>query len=157
MMHSSRLLIVGCLMGILLIPDRPVEAVRGFTERDYIIDRHIRFQGYEPVMMEGYTISTSDPKWDQTVGFVMSKDRSLLFEFQPVTPKAGVIMFASQVGSPRHLKAVWSDDNITTPIRIWSDRFWTPDNRACDATGCPRIMFKATKGTLGVFVMDRKK
>ncbi len=156
-MSGIRLMIALGLLGVLLLQPGPAEGVRGYTERDYIIDRHIRFQGYEPVLFEAYTISVSDTRWDSVFGYVMSKDRALLLEFTPVTPSAGVVMFGSEVGSPRRLKAVWAHDNITEPIRIWTDRFWIPDNRECDATGCPRIMFKATSGTLGVSVMERKK
>ncbi len=150
------LAVIGMVCGLMVLSPGPAEAVRGYTERDYIVDRHIRFQGYEPVLNDGYTISVSDKKWDQTIGYVMSKDRALLIEFTPVTPLAGVIMLASETGSPRKLKAVWADDHITTPIRIWTDRFWTPDNRDCDATGCPRIMFRATSGTLNFIVKERK-
>ncbi|MFZ5569574.1 MAG: hypothetical protein ACOZF0_04180 [Thermodesulfobacteriota bacterium] len=158
-MPGIRYTILLGLLALLFLPSRPAEAVRGYTERDYIIDRYNRFQGYEPVLYEPYTISVSDTRWDQVFGYVMSKDRTLLLEITPVTASAGVIMFGSETGSPRCLKAVWAHDNITEPIRFWTDRFWSPDDRECDNTytDCPRIMFRATSGTLGVSVLERKK
>lgn len=146
-----------CLMFLLLIMGAdPAICDRGYTERDYMVDRHQRFQGYEPVLFDGHTISVHDSKWHQTFGYVMSKDRALLLKVQPVTQTAGVIMFASQAGSPRCMQAVWARDNITEPIRVWTDQYWISDKR-CNATGCPKIMFKATQGTLEVIILKRRR
>lgn len=146
-----------CLTIMLLIIIPSAHAVRDYDERDYIIDRHIRSQGYEPVLFNPFTISVTDIRWDETVAYVMSKDQSLLIEIQPVTPVAGVVMFGSEPGATRRLRAVWANDHVTEPVRFWTHRFWTPGNRECDITGCPRILFKATRGTLGVNIIKRKR
>lgn len=131
-------------------------AKRGITERDYIIDRSIRFHGSVAVVGEGYTISVTDSKWPQQVTFVMHKDRSLMVRIFPIYRPAGVLMLASQPSSPRLVKAVWANDDLRNPVNLWTNNFWVRKG-TCDHTGCPKIRFQATRGTIGLSILDKRR
>jgi hypothetical protein len=131
-------------------------AKRGITERDYIIDRSIRFQGSVALVGEGYTISVTDSKWPQQVTFVMHKDRSLMVRIYSIKRPAGVLMLASQPSSPRLLKAVWANDDLRVPVSFWTENFWVRKG-TCDHTGCPKIRFQATRGTIGLSILDKRR
>jgi hypothetical protein len=152
MIRSSRW--VGCVL-LLLVSVQWADAKRGVEERDKLSDDKIKTEGFLPVLFSPFTISADNPRWDERVSYVMTQDRAVLVQIEPVKKPAGVIMFVSQPGSPRVIKAVWSNDRVTEPIRFWTDRYWLSD-KGCDSTGCPHLMFKATSGTLGVTILDRR-
>lgn len=131
-------------------------AERGITERDYIIERSIQYQGSVAIIGQGYTISATESKWPQQVTFVMHKDRSLMVRIYPIKRPAGVLMLGSQPSSPRLVKAVWANDDLRDPFSFWTDAFWVRRG-TCDHTGCPRIRFQATRGTIGVSILDKRK
>ncbi len=135
--------------------DRSV-AERGITERDYIIDRSIQFQGSVAIVGRHYTISVTDPKWPQQVTFVMHKDRSLMVRIYSIKRPAGVLMLASQPSSPRLIKAVWANDDLRNPVSFWTGDFWV-HNGTCDHSGCPKVRFQATRGTIGVSILDKRR
>ena len=134
--------------------DRSI-AKRGITERDYLIERSIQYQGSVAIIGRGYTISAIDSTWPQQVTFVMHKDRSLMVRIFPIKRPAGVIMLGSQPSSPRLVKAVWANDDLRNPFSFWTDSFWVRKG-ACDHTGCPKIRFQATRGTLGISILDKR-
>jgi len=135
--------------------DRSI-AKRGITEKDYIIDRSIQFQGSVAVVGRHYTISVTDPKWPQQVTFFMHKDRSLMVRIYSIKRPAGVLMLASQPSSPRLIKPVWANDDLRDPVSFWTDDFWIR-NGTCNHSGCPKIRFQATRGTIGVSILDKRK
>jgi hypothetical protein len=131
-------------------------AERGITERDYIIDRSIQFQGSVAIVGRHYTISATDPKWHQQVTFIMHKDRSLMVRIYPIKRPAGVLMLASQPSSPRLVNPVWANDDLRDAFSFWTDDFWIRTG-TCDHSGCPKIRFQATRGTIGVSILDRRR
>jgi hypothetical protein len=132
------------------------KAERGISERDYIIDRSIQFQGSVAIVGRHYTISAMDYKWPQQVTFVMHKDRSLMVRIYPIKKPAGLLMLASETSSPRLVKPVWANDYLRDPVSFWTDNFWIR-NGTCDHTGCPKIRFQATRGTIGVSILDKRR
>jgi hypothetical protein len=131
-------------------------AERGITERDYIIDRSIQFQGSVAIVGRHYTLSATDPKWPQQVTFVMHKDRSLMVRIYYIKRPAGVLMLASPPSSPRLIKAVWAQDDLRYPVRFWTEDFWIRKG-VCDPTSCPKIRFQATRGTIGISILDKRR
>jgi hypothetical protein len=144
----------GILAFVLVLSPHPVEAVRGFNERNRFADEKIKTDGFLPVLFNPFTISADNPKWDERVTYEMSRDSAVLVEIKPVKKPVGVIMFVSQSGTAT-LKAAWSHDHITEPVRFWTHRYWI-SSKQCDEAGCPRIMFKAIKGTLAVTILDKR-
>jgi len=153
LLSAAAAFFAGTLMA--LSPGDFTIAERGITERDYIIDRSIQFQGSVAVIGTGYTISAIDSTWPQQVTFVMHKDRSLMVRIFPIKRPAGVLMLGSQPSSPRLVKAVWANDDLRNPFSFWTDSFWVRKG-ACDHTGCPKIRFQATRGTLGISILDKR-
>jgi len=131
-------------------------AERGITERDYIIDRSIQFQGSVAIIGKHYTISAKDSKWPQQVTFVMQRDRSLMVRLYSIKNPSGVLMLASQPSSPRLVNPVWANDDLRYPVSFWTEDIWVRRG-ACDHSGCPRIRFQATRGTIGVSILDKRK
>jgi hypothetical protein len=131
-------------------------AERGITERDYIIDRSIQFQGSVAIVGRHYTISVTDPKWPQQVTFVMHKDRSLMVRIYPIERPAGVLMLASQPSSPRLVSPVWANDDLRDAFSFWTEDFWIRTG-ACDHTGCPKVRFQATRGTIEMSILDKRR
>lgn len=145
----------GILFATLLFSPCPSNATRGYIERNKMTDEEIKTEGFLPVLFNPYTISADDPQWDEKVSIVMSQHSALLVEINPLNMPTGVILFASSRGSRRAMKAVWANDHVTEPIRLWTNRYWISD-KTCDPTGCPRLMFKATKGTLAVTILEKR-
>lgn len=145
-------IIISCLS---ILPDI-THAARSITERDYISERYQNFHGFVPVPGSGYIISRTDSKWPSDVTLEMSKDKSLLIslEAQGNNP-AGLIMMASEILSPRVLKSVCKWDDLRFPVRFWTDRFWLPKGK-CESSGCPKITFKALRGTTEIIILDKR-
>lgn len=147
--------LAGTLLIITAFPPHPLVADRAYNERDKMTDERIKTEGFRPVLFNAFTISADNPKWDERVTYLMSKHSALLVEVTPLNKPTGVIMFASGPASRRDMKAVWAHDDLTEPVRFWTDRYW-PSSKECDTTGCPRLMFKAIKGTLSVTILDTR-
>jgi hypothetical protein len=146
--------VIAAVLLLLILVPQPTVAVRGFTERDKQTDERIRTEGFLPVLFNPYTISATDRKWDEQVAYLMSRDSAVLVEIAPTKEAAGVIMLVGNAGSGG-LRAAWADDHVSRPVRLWTNRYWL-SSKQCDANGCPRIVFKATKGTLTVTVLDKR-
>ncbi|BBO80327.1 hypothetical protein DSCO28_08930 [Desulfosarcina ovata subsp. sediminis] len=149
------IIVGGMLLMIVILSPHPLSAERGYNERDKMTDERIKVQGFRPVPFNGFTISADDPKWDERVSYLMSKHSALLVEIAPMNEPISVIMFVSSPASCRGMQAAWAYDHLTFPMRFWTNRYWV-SNKTCDTTGCPRIMFKATKGTLEVTILDTR-
>lgn len=145
----------GLLLAAILFHPPPLGADRAYNERDKMTDERIKDQGFRPVLFNPFTISADDPQWDERVSYLMSKHSALLVEVSPVKKPTGVIMFASSPASRRDMRAAWAHDNLTDPVRFWTNRYWI-SGKDCDTTGCPRLMFKAIKGTLTVTILDTR-
>jgi len=124
-------------------------------KRDYYILRCQNFQGVGPTVGTTHTLSYGDSQWPEQVTFNMSKISSLLLEINPLKKPSGVIMFVSRVASPRILDAVWQNDDLRHPIRIRTGDYWVVKTR-CNSTGCPRIRFKITRGSLSITILSRQ-
>lgn len=131
------------------------KAVRDYLQKDYMVDQSERFHGAAPVVSIGHTISHSDSRWAQSVTFSMQKTHSLLVRVDPISETAGVIMSASSAASPRLVKALWAHDDMHESVTLWTNHYWIPIGD-CNATGCPRIRFTATKGTVGITILEKK-
>ncbi len=127
----------------------------GISERDYITVEKKRFHGRGPRIGAVYWLGLVNPNALQQVTFKMIDTHALLIKIQTKRKNSGVIMLASQVGTPRILKAVWKCDNILEPIIFWTDRFWIPDNE-CNSLGCPKIRFQTTRGECDLFILDKR-
>ena len=125
------------------------------TERDHMSDRSIFFQGSVAILGKTYTISAQDPLYRNSVTFVMNKDKSLLVDVGPASPHAGVLVEASVASSPRLTRAVWAYDDLRSVVRLNTADVWRPLN-GCNSSGCPKIRFQATRGTVGIQVVDKK-
>lgn len=129
---------------------------RGIDERDYIFERELQFKGSTPIAGEYFTVTQTDPKWPQQVTFSMKKVSSFLVKVEAIQKPAGIIMSVSRASSPRILKSVWAHDNIQDAISFWTNRYYIPSSD-CDPTGCPKIRFQATQGTVGIVIIEIKK
>jgi hypothetical protein len=128
----------------------------GITSRDSLFQRRHLDQGWSPDINEHYTIGVTGMEDLSFFTLDMGKHRALLLEFKPINNSAGVLMLASEASSPKALKAVWSNDDFSEPVRIWTDNFWKSDMQ-CFSTGCPRLRFVATKGQFDVRILDLRK
>ena len=68
---------------------------------------------------------------------------------------SGIIMFASRVGTPRLLDAIWKNDDLRYAIRIRTGdyRLFQSD---CNSVGCPRMKFQVTRGSLTLTVIKKQ-
>ncbi len=125
------------------------------VKRDYISVEKKSYHGRGPRSGVTYYLGVLNSEMLQQVTFNMFNTRALLIKIQTKRKNSGLIMLASQVGTPRILKAVWKCDNILEPIIFWTDDFWIPENE-CNPFGCPKIRFQATTGSLDLLILDRK-
>ncbi|MDM8554714.1 hypothetical protein QUF75_08305 [Desulfococcaceae bacterium HSG7] len=124
-------------------------------KRDYISVEKKSYHGRGPRIGASYYLGVTNSEQLQQVTFNMFNTRALLIKIQAKRKNSGLIMLASQVGTPRILKAVWKCDNILEPIILWTDDFWIPENE-CNPFGCSKIRFQATTGSLSLLILDRK-
>ncbi len=150
------LLTVTVIAVSLFLISNNAEAVRDYKQRDYISDRAERYHGVTPVVGIGHTISTTLSQWPRNITFSMKKTHSILVRIDPIEKPAGVIMSASQAASPRLVKAVWAHDDLRQPVTIWTNLYWIPVGE-CNYTGCPKIEFQATRGTVGITIIEKKE
>jgi len=85
-------------------------------ERDYLTVEKKRFHGRGAEVGTVYWLGVLQSEMLQQVTFNMFNTRALLIKIQTDRKNSGIIMLASQVGTPRVLKEVWKCDNILAPI-----------------------------------------
>ena len=141
--------IILCIVSVFLF--RQGIAMRTKKPKDYQKIRKEQLYGIGPASGENYCISFSDLGKSHQVTFKMNKYRALFVRLQSGS-NASVIMLGSQPGSPRMLKAVWAYDDLNETIEFWTDRFWV-SHSGCNVTGCPKIRFQVTRGTLCVKIL----
>ncbi len=123
-------------------------------EEDYLIRRNRRFHGVGPKVGTTHTLKWGDSRWPEWVIFNMEKYHSILVDINPLKKPSGVILLASRVASPRLLDAVWTYDELRFPVRIRTGDYWIAKS-GCNTTGCPRIRFQVTRGSLAVTILKR--
>jgi len=132
-----------------------VSAMRSIHRRDYLTDRRERFSGNGIRVGNRYAISVIKSELPHQVTFNMISDRAILIKIDTTVKPSGVIMLASQPSSPRILKPVWTCEDLREPVFFWTDQFWTPTG-GCNSTGCPKIRFIATRGSLIVYLLNKR-
>jgi len=148
-------IILALSVSVIFLSDN-AQAVRGYKERDYISDRSIREKGITPKPGRRYTLSQKDSKWPEQATFSMNKAMSFLVEIEPVKRQTGVVFLASQAFSPNIMKAVWAHDDLRSSIRFWTSDYFRPEGN-CTYSGCPRIRFQATEGTVAIKILEVRK
>jgi hypothetical protein len=118
---------------------------------DYIIREKRRFHGTGPILWRKYTLARGMSGWPEWITFNMVAYKSLLVEIKPLKKPCGIILYGSHVGTPRLLKAVWAYDEIRNPVLLQTDKYWL-DWSGCNATGCPKLKFQVTRGSLTVTI-----
>ncbi|MDM8516633.1 hypothetical protein QUF76_10565 [Desulfobacterales bacterium HSG16] len=102
-----------------------------------------------------YTLSVVSQGWPPFVTFAMGSTYSMLVEIKALKKPATIILSGSQVSSNALLKAVWTHDDLRTPVKFWTADFWHPTGD-CDVTGCPRLRFRVLRGAVTVKVLDKR-
>lgn len=118
---------------------------------DYIIREKRRFYGVDPVSGRKYTLAWGMSGWPEWITFNMAAYRSLLVEIKPLKKPCGIILYGSRVGTPRLLKTVWAYDEIRHSVFLQTGKYWI-DRSRCNATGCPKLKFQVTRGSLNVII-----
>ncbi|WPD24070.1 MAG: hypothetical protein SD837_05800 [Candidatus Electrothrix scaldis] len=89
--------------------------------------------------------------WPEWITFNMVAYSSLLVEITPLKKPCGIVLYGSRVGTPRLLYAVWTYDEVRHPIMLQTGKYWT-NRSGCNATGCPKLKFQITRGSLNVTI-----
>lgn len=155
--RAIRPLTNGLLICLAILPLAPIGTARSqstLAGRDYMTWQRELSQGTRPRVGDVRSLAPLDHIRDQ-VTWVMSRDRALLVQIEPVEQPATVYMLVSTAASPHRLRAIWGSDNLTEPIRFWTDRFWSPVGK-CNPTGCPKIRFRATRGKVRVTILQKR-
>ncbi len=121
---------------------------------DYFIRQRRRFNGVGPELGTAHTLEWGNSRWPEWVTFNMGKYRSILVDINPLKKPSGIILLASRVASPRLLDIVWAYDELRFPIRIRTGDYWIKKS-GCNTTGCPRIRFQVTRGSLSLTILGR--
>ncbi|MDM8543271.1 hypothetical protein QUF90_19520 [Desulfococcaceae bacterium HSG9] len=131
-------------------------ATRGITDRDYIAERVIDFEGTGAVVGTEYTLSLTNSLWPKRITFDMSGIRALLVLIEHEETPSSIVVLGSEPSSPRILKVIWAHDDLKTPVSFWTSDYWKPDKN-CDSTGCPKIRFQVIEGGAAVTILGKRK
>ena len=147
--------ILTCFFILLIASAQQAQAQVEYNQRDYMAERSRSHYGAVPIIGKVYGLSPNDTQYKKLVTFNMRKHRGILVEIEPLRQPAGILLLASQPATPRNLKPVWRETNLSHTIRFWTDRYWFPLDR-CSTMGCPRMTFEATDGAVEVRIINVK-
>ena len=120
---------------------------------DYIMRRKRSFHGTGPVLGQSYTLAWGMPGWPEWVTFNMAAYSSIQVEIRPLKRPSGIVLYGSRVATPRLLDVVWTYDEIRNPVQLQTSTYWL-DRAGCNATGCPKLKFQVTRGSLTITIQE---